>query len=329
MACAVIAEVASRGIDVRPFFELIGLDPRSALDPERKVSAPALFELWGACMRATRDPGLPVKTASRLKLEDYQVLGFAAMTSPSTRAALALATRFSGLLVLGARWSIREHPEEGRVRLEWVREGARSLGLRTANECAVAELLHAIRQALGSAVVPLAVGFRHQAPGPSPEHARFFGLPPRFESGWDGFELPLALLDQVPRHANPSLAAFLEQQMERLLGHASHPATLAGRIAAIVEKDLATGEPDMARVARALAMSERTLRRQLAEEGTTFRDLVEQVRSDRARALLSARAASIDEIAFLLGFSETSAFARAFKRWTGRTPGQFRDAAAA
>ncbi|XXX72823.1 helix-turn-helix transcriptional regulator [Sorangium sp. So ce134] len=94
-----------------------------------------------------------------------------------------------------------------------------------------------------------------------------------------------------------------------------------------VARLLASGEPSASVVARQFGTSERTLRRHLEDEGTTLRQIVAEVRRHTAEELLRESDTSTSEIAFLLGFSEVTAFARAFKRWSGRTPGQFRDEA--
>ncbi|MFP5355538.1 MAG: helix-turn-helix transcriptional regulator [Gemmatimonadota bacterium] len=98
----------------------------------------------------------------------------------------------------------------------------------------------------------------------------------------------------------------------------------AGRVRREVGASLATGEPRLQAVARRLAMSERTLHRRLAGEGASFTAIVDEVRRERAKLLLEDRKLSSSEIAFLLGFAEPATFIRAFRRWTGETPHEWR-----
>jgi AraC-like DNA-binding protein len=208
--------------------------------------------------------------------------------------------------------------------LEWRREGPRTLGHRTANECAVAELLHAYRQLSSTGLTPLRVSFQHPAPSDTREHERFFGTRVVFGAAWDGYTLPRAALETVPRASNPALSAYLEAQMQEALKTLPEAVSLVERVRVLIAQELASGEPSMPGIARRLHLGERTLRRELAEAGATFRELVEQVRRERALELLRSGQASLTEVAFLLGFSEASAFTRAFKRWHGVPPGEFR-----
>jgi AraC-like DNA-binding protein len=319
-----VAEAAARGLPAGPLLARLGLDAASARDTERRVPFEALFSVWADCMRALRDPGLPLAAAQRIRLEEYTVLGFATTTAPTFRAALAALARYGTMVADGCRWRVEDDPGHPGLRLHWERDGARTLGHRVANECAIAEALHVARQALDARIVPLSVAFRHPAPPSTSKHEQFFGVRPRFGARWEGLELPRDLLDRAPRQANPPLAAWLERQMASTLAARAAPATFGERIEQLLEQDLAAGEPDLRRVARSLAVSERTLRRQLQRDGLSFRQLAEGVRRRRAEALLAAGNTTLDEVAFLTGYSETSAFARAFKRWSGETPGAFR-----
>jgi AraC-like DNA-binding protein len=319
-----VLEAAERGLDAGPLLSRLGLDAQTLASPERRVPFAALFSVWADCMRALRDPGLPIAAAQRIRLEDYTALGFALTAASSVRAAVSTLVRYGRFIGDGDSWGVEERAD-GNLRLRWERAGERTLGHRVANECAIAEALHAARQMVGERVVPAAVAFRHAAPRPLDAHLEFFGLRPSFGADWEGLELPRPLLARVPRLANPPLAAYLEAQLASSL--AKHPAPAAAfseRVVQLLEQDLASGEPALTTIARALATSERTLRRALQKERLTFRGLWDSVRRRRAEELLAAGRVTIDETAFLTGFSETSAFARAFKRWSGETPGAYR-----
>lgn len=319
-----VLEAAGRGLSATELLARLGLDPASARDPDRRVAFAQLFAVWADCMCALRDPALPLAAAKRIRLEDYAVLGFATTSAPTFRAALSLLARYGTLHADGCRWALEEDSTVPGVKLRWEREGERTLGHRVANECAVAEALHATRQLLGFALVPARVAFRHAAPSSLRAHEEFFGVRPQFGANWEGVLFPRELLERVPKQSNPPLAAWLERQMTSTLATRVEPATFAERVEQILERDLTAGEPDLGRVARALALSERTVRRQLVREERSFRSVWESVRRRRAETLLAVRERTIDEVAFLTGYSETSAFARAFKRWTGDTPGEFR-----
>jgi len=110
-------------------------------------------------------------------------------------------------------------------------------------------------------------------------------------------------------------------------GESSAQVSTTGRARGAIIDALPDGEPAAPSIAKRLGMSERSLRRALAAEGESFRGLVEAVRKERAALLIGDRRASLAEVAFALGFSELSAFSRAFKRWNGCAPSDARRAA--
>jgi AraC-like DNA-binding protein len=303
-----------------------GLAEAELSDAEAALPVERVFATWAAAMRQLRDDGLPVVVARTFALEHYPILGFAAMTAPTVREALARVVRFSRIVTTSGRWSIEESGDLARLR--WTREGPRTLGQRAANESVLAEMLHGVRQTLGREIPAIAVSLRHPAPANLRAHRAHFGVPLVWEQTFDELSLPRAVLDAAPPHANPALAAHFEQQALAALQltEAGAADTIIERTRRLVGEALLGGEPAGASVARRLGMSERTLRRALAAERGSFREIVDAVRRERARALLDDPRRSIAEVALSLGFSELSAFSRAYKRWTGLSPSRGRHA---
>jgi AraC-like DNA-binding protein len=319
---AVVDEAARRGASRAALLRSAGLSEEAVVSPEALVPYPSVLSVWDTAMRSLRDDGLPVAVARTFKLEHYQVLGFAIMTAPSAREAIARVVRFAGLLSSAGHWTTEERDDVLHIR--WHREGVRSLGHRAANESALAEFLHGTRQMLGTDVPASAVWFRHSAPRDTRAHRQHFGTTVHWDADEDALALPLAVLEAVPRFANPALAAHFEQRAAQLLSEVHEAETLVDRTRRIIAHSLPSGEPSTVAVAKQLGLSERTLRRALAAEGASFRGVVDGVRQERARILLEDRRTSIAEIALSLGFSELSAFSRAYRRWTGRPPSEAR-----
>jgi len=298
--------------------------------PEAPLPLEALFEGWAAAMRSVRDDGLPVHVARMFSIEHYSVLGFAVMTAASGREALARVVRFVALITNhGGRWQMEE--TEHALHVRWLRSGERTLGHRAANESVLAEFLQVGRQVLGAELNALAVSFRHAAPADTQLHAEHFGVTPRWQADADEIVLPKSVLSAVPSFANPAPSRHFEALAVSLLQAAGDEpksdANATARVRQAILEALPDGEPASGAIAKRLAMSERTLRRTLANEGQSFSGLVEAVRKERASLLISDRRASLAEVAFSLGFSELSAFSRAFKRWHGRAPSEVRRAA--
>jgi AraC-like DNA-binding protein len=166
-------------------------------------------------------------------------------------------------------------------------------------------------------------------PYPAPPHAaeveRVLGCPVRYGSDAIRLHFPASWLDTARLHANPELMRLLEHQAERNLADLITPRRLSARVRAAILDGQDGLRPTMTAMARRLGLSERSLRRRLAEETLTYAEVVEQALAEAARRLLEDPQVTIQDVADRLGFSEASAFHRAFKRWTGLTPRQFRN----
>lgn len=322
MAVKLIEWAAARGLDARELYQRAGLAPQGGeATPHARVPGALYFEIWEEVMRALRDPALPIAFATTVRLEDYHLLGFLALTSADGRAALHRLSRYLGLLTEAGEWVLEDRGRA--IAARWFRRDVDfSLGHRVGNECAVAQLIHVLRQLRRGDLTPAAVSFRHPEPPDASAHRRFFRCPIQFGAASDGFTLDAALLGFAPVLANQALNGLLEGYAEELLAR-SPRGGLPDRVREAVLRALPDGAPRLPRIARQLGMSERNLRRALEAEGITFRDLVDQIRRAQAEELLRSHAASSHEIALLLGFSEASAFSRAFKRWHGKSPRDF------
>lgn len=320
-----IQYAASRGLDPKTLLHLVGIGPEEARDPERRVPLAAHNELWAHVARALDDPGLPVHMAQQMRIEDFHVMGFAISTSRGTREALDRLCRYNVLFIDGGRWELNPASAKGLASLEIVRSSTFSLGERLLLESGVATCLSCFRQCSGNDFAPARVTFRHPAPRDLSAHQRFFRCPVEFSSQTDGYWFAADLLDATQRTYNPALSAFFARYAEELRRAALETDSTTDRVRDAIARDLASGEPSMAAVAKHLGMSERSLRRHLSDEGTSFRDMVEDVRRRTAETLLREGKVTLPDVAFLLGFSDVSTFTRAFKRWCGVPPGKFRE----
>jgi AraC-like DNA-binding protein len=180
-------------------------------------------------------------------------------------------------------------------------------------------------QMRGAPILPLAVDFRHAAPADASEHARLFGVSPRFGVEVNAIEFDRATIEQPLASADPALSSVIERHAEALLAARPEPAeTTANRVRRLLGAMLGEGEVSLAGAASRLRMSERSLQRRLAAEGVSFDAVLDELRRDLALRYLADARLAIAEVAYLLGYSEPSAFHRAFKRWTGETPAEAR-----
>jgi AraC-like DNA-binding protein len=227
------------------------------------------------------------------------------------------------------RWRIEPLGETVRLALEG--PAARTVGARCHVEYLIADLVHTARLAIGSDLPGLVVSFRHDGPprdlraaSLDAHHALFGEL--RWGAPQDSIEAPVALLGASMRTAAPGLAAVLEQQIDAMRARsvpvASEAQRLRDAIRAVLDGN--TGDVRLEVVACRLGVGSRTLLRRLRAEGTTYQTVLDDVRREIAQELITRRGLSSKAVSSALGFSDARAFARAFRRWTGATPGSLR-----
>jgi AraC-like DNA-binding protein len=179
--------------------------------------------------------------------------------------------------------------------------------------------------------VPLACEAHYQCarPDTGPDRATVLGCPVRYGAPETRLVMFRSALERpLPRH-DPSLFAYLERHAATVLARASATGPTRDRVRRLITEALRHGEPSQAEVSRRLALSERTLQRRLREEATSFAEILDAVRSELSQLYLREANLAAGEVAFLLGYSEPSAFHRAFRRWTGVTPQAFRSSRSA
>lgn len=275
-------------------------------------------------MRALRDPGFPVGFASSLRPSDYSVMGFAWMTSASLGDAMHLAVRYRRILSDATRWEFRE--EGSTAILTHLGSDPARLGLRVNAECALAEMVNGARALVGRPVTALEVRFRHGAPVDTKAHESFFRSPVRWGAESTEIVFDRAFLASPLVKADPDLAVYFQRHTDALLRRIAGDESLGSRLEAILVEQSPHGQPTLEASAKRLGMSARTMRRRLLEEGTRYQEVLDRARCALAQRYLGIPKLALGEIAFLLGFSEVSAFHRAFKRWTGKTPLMHREA---
>jgi AraC-like DNA-binding protein len=197
---------------------------------------------------------------------------------------------------------------------------------RHAVEFAFARSVFMARQSTGVDLAPLCVRFAFPRPADTSAHERLFRAPVVFGHHRSELEFDAATLHLPQRSADAWLHKVVEAHAQAALDRLGARNPFVQQVASALGVAVQRGEGDLRHVARALALTERTLQRRLAEEGVQFRSLVDDVRRGLALRYLSERTMSLTEIALMLGFSEQAAFHRAFVRWTGKTPGHFRRA---
>ncbi len=251
-------------------------------------------------------------------------LGFMIRHSSTIEDVFARAMRFSRLLQEARTTSITQTSSSVVVRTMPAFVGTEIPGHGA--EYSIAAAVMALRGLMGDDHAnPSRVSFRH--PRPSADHDAFqrvLGNNVAFDEPWDEFAFPRAWYDRPVAGAVPSLIPSLEEHAQRTLNALPPVGQLASVVRAEVARALTDGMPSVEYLAKRLSLSPRTLQRRLADDGVSVSELIEQTRHQLALESLSNSSYTVAHVAFMTGFSDQSAFHRAFVRWEGVTPGEFR-----
>jgi AraC-like DNA-binding protein len=280
---------------------------------------------WRLAATLTRDEAIGIHVAESLPRGALDLLEYALRASASVGEGLERLARYGR--VLSDRVAARME-SDGDGLLLLVRDiGSTPLHHGRA-EFALAAALKFARDGAGENVTPLRVSFVHESPEDDAEQRRFFGVRVRFGAGSNSLILSAVDAARPMRSADEALSAVVRRRLDKALAEREFNGSgpLSERVRHLMVSRLGemTLTPDT--VAKALAVSRRTLSRRLAAEGTSFRNILDDVRREFACALLQDRSLSMADIAFFLQYSEPAAFNRSFRRWMGRSPSAFRHA---
>ena len=304
----------------------------TAIDPRRLGHAIDRFDLRdfeGLQVRAlelTGDEALGLHLAERASEASFDLVAHLVAHAPTLREAVQICSHFERLFMDGAHLRLRERSGNARIELEFVRRGARAD--RMLAEFAMAALVRMLEAFGGPGTRARAVHFEHPSPSlPSHrrEYARVFSGTARFAGGFTGLEFDASILDRPHLHQHSALSAVLREQAQQQLDSVGRERRFLDRLQEYLSSHELSRLPDMQTAARALGTSVRSLRRRLSEEGLSYRAIVQSTLERAAKLLLGDPTRSIQETAHALGFDDVAAFHRAFKRWTGLTPGQYRE----
>jgi AraC-like DNA-binding protein len=294
-----------------------GIDVAALDDPDCRHPIAATTRLWRLAVEATHDPCFGLWASRFVTHTTFHALGFAVFASSTLRDAFERFVRYGDLVSEAAKIELLDAGEVVRFRLV-VPEG---LG-RPANEAidAILSLVARTARALSeSTVTPIAVQLERPEPVPSEPFAKVFRAPVEFEARENVLEFAARGLDQRLPAGNAELARSNDEVVARYLARIQRT-RVSNRLRSWFIDQLPAGEPTEKAAARSLGMSLRNLQRRLEDEGTTYREALNETRRKIARAYLDEGQSSVTEIAFLLGFTDTNSLSRAFRRWTGLSP---------
>jgi AraC-like DNA-binding protein len=307
--------------DVEGLIARVGLSLVELEDPDTRIPIEVCVDLAVLAAEVTGDEALGLHLSERYVSGLFGVLDYLAHSSRTLGEALRNLCRYNRLLqdAIETVFDVT-----GDRALIWQKSFGAFRPPAGIVENAIANLVVIGRELTGAPVVPIEVLFTHAEPGYSAEHARIFKCPVRFEADRDGLVLPAKDLELPLRNADPTLCAILDRHARQLLEQLPAVPKFSQRVRELVAAELKDGAPTSRAIAKKLQVSERTLRRRLLGEQTTFEKLVDGLRKGLAERYLNEANLSVDEVSLMVGYSEVNAFRRAFARWHGESPSQYR-----
>lgn len=324
---ALLAACQHLGLDRDQLLGAAGLTAAQVDDPDGRLDGEAVALLWHTAFDRSRDPGLGLKVALAVPFGAYRVIDFLAASAATVGDGLTRVARYFPLVNSALAWEIDEAPSSVSIALT---HAAIPGGLpRPYAEYAVAVTILHCRNASGFDWPLQNVSFEFAAPPSSVEHVRVFGCPVEFGAPRSEFTMTRETWNHGSRAPSSDLLRTLEDHADRLIATLRTQSVVSAQVSRFIAEELQGGEPSLSNIARRMAMSQRTLQRRLELERTSFADLLDTTRRHFAQAYLKEPNLALTEIAYLLGFSEQSAFTRAFHRWFGAAPSQVRSRALA
>lgn len=332
VAASVVADMlhylADRGLPTPKILAEARIKRTFASSPDNRVPGSQVERLWQIAAERTGDPLVGLHMGECYNPGALDIFGYVMLSCTTVGEALLKFSRYAPLLNDGMRIELISEKAIAYCRCTFV-EGADNYLLRTPDQAVDttwAGLARELKRLPVHPIIPHSVWFRHAAPSLQAvsEYQRVIEAPLQFGAAEDRFAIPVDALEQPLRSANPALLQVFDQYADKALRQLELADSRAQQVARVVAEKLKGSTPVLGDVARHMAMSTRNLQRVLRESGTSYQLLLDEVRRDVAIQHLSNPATSVSQVGFLLGFSESSAFHRAFRRWTGQSPSAFR-----
>ena len=326
MSCSIktilsaVAVLREDGKPIADVLEAAGIQERDLADHDFRISTAGAMRAWDASQKISGDPAFGLRAAEAIHPDTTALFAYLAASSDTPRDAFERTNRY-----------LRIISESIEYRLETIGPNVVcSIHMSDVGtlEPYYADYVVAMMARLAGKIVadiePLEIWFEHAEPEYVDEYARVIPIPVRFDSLRNGIAGGGSTMDQPLPGTDVILRTLLEEQAERTLAQLPERSCFADDVRNAIRHGLPRDEVSAEAVADALSMSPRTLRRRLAEADLSHRQLIDEVRCELASRAL-ANAVPIHEVAFMVGFSDASAFHKAFRRWTGKSPGQFLD----
>ena len=305
-------------VDPAQVFHAAGLDPEPYRDPDSRMKLSAVKKLWAQCERLTNNPCFAFEAGMAAVPANFHAVGYAWLASRNVREALERLVRYHRLLSTAMQMKLVERDAELDLVIEqspgWPQEGV---------DAAMTAVITMCRDITYEEFRPLRIEMMRPEPGCVKLLARFFLCPVHYRAQHNRITFRRDQVEKFLPRQNPALARANDEVALRYMAQMDRTDVLSKAKLALIDM-LSDGGPVRGSLAERLHMSERTLGRRLREKGVSFRALLDNVRKELSLGYMDEARHAVTDVAYLLGFSDQSNFARSFRRWTGQTPSQYR-----
>jgi AraC-like DNA-binding protein len=316
--------VERAGCDVDQLLTRVGISPSILENRDSRIEYDALIETWRLAYDMIGDPALGIRAAKDIVAGVFGVIDYVTSCSRTLGEGIVRSCRYYPLIHDVARPTLKQ---KGDVSI-WAYNLIGGYQYpRFVAEYALACWLILARQGLQTRFDPVEVQFIHNQTVNLKEYERFFRAPVKLGAERNALVIKTSSLKLPLVGAKEGLCEILDKYARQLMKQVPKKKSLSERVRELMAEELAGGDASAEGIATRLHMSTRTLRRRLNEEGNSHRLLLEELRRNLAELYLDEKGLAVSEAAFLLGFADSGAFHKAFKRWTGRTPAEYRKSA--
>jgi len=321
-ARALLDYAVAKGAEAGRLYADSGLQPDDLEDQDDRVPFAAYVALMRAAIAETKNPALPLEYGADSDFRKYSIVGLIAHSAPTMSAALEQMNRYSRLVIEvdglgdGPRFEVVNR-DDGL----WLEDRRRNPNaFPELTETTWSRFICGSRRSFPNAVFALEAHVTHEPPAHAADYERVWRTPVTFGAARNAIRMnpcwPTLPVEPESRY----VFGVLSERAEALLTELQSSQSMRGRVEKELMPLLHTGDVGMEKIAAKLGMSRQTLFRKLKTEGATFEKALEGLRRRLATHYLASKKVSVNETAYLLGFSDPAAFSRAFKRWTGKSP---------
>jgi AraC-like DNA-binding protein len=324
---AVVDALLEGGVSPSQALDGSGVSLEELYSPKTRISRNQLIRCYRNALAHSKDPHLPFTIGSRVHLSAYGMYGYAMLCSTDFRRTMDFAVRYHQLATPLVTISFEERDRHGVWTVEPLLHPKIDSQLhRFVTELQIATHISLHRDIMGESFVPREVVLSYRPAGDFLITPALVGCSVRYEQAMNQIVFDSAFLDEAPKLGNRTTYPSVVALCDDLLADLALRSGAAGRVRNVLLQDVAN-RPNFASVAKLLRTPSRTLRRQLRLQETSFRQLSDELRVYVALRYLRDTRMTIEDIAFALGFSDAANFRHAFRRWTGKAPHDFRQAA--